>query len=61
MSFFNKLKSRLFKSSDRIEKGLDELMADGEPEEIPSPEVPAPPAETSPARPPEQPVIGESA
>ncbi|WP_339950128.1 signal recognition particle-docking protein FtsY [uncultured Albimonas sp.] len=55
MSFFNKLKSRLFKSSDRIERGLDDLMAEGEPEEIEPPRVPATPDETSAPPPSEQP------
>lgn len=44
MSFFKKLKDRLFKSSDKIGEGLDALVADGaEPEDAP---VPSPAAGT---------------
>jgi fused signal recognition particle receptor len=32
MSFFGKLKDRLFKSSSRIEEGLSQIVAEGEPE-----------------------------
>ncbi|PHQ99833.1 MAG: signal recognition particle-docking protein FtsY [Marinosulfonomonas sp.] len=52
MSFFKKLKDRLFKSSSKLEKGLDEIVEDGGEEELvdetsgleerpPEPEVPA--------------------
>ena len=45
MSFFGKLKQRLFKSSSRLEEGLDAIVADGGDEEIPAapaPEAPQP-------------------
>ncbi len=49
MSFFNKLKNRLFKSSSRLEEGLEAIVEEGaEPE--PAPETtPEPAAETTPA------------
>ncbi|MGM0585616.1 MAG: signal recognition particle receptor subunit alpha, partial [Pseudomonadota bacterium] len=47
MSFFNKLKSRLLKSSDKLDKGLDALMEEGE-------EAPVAPPETAPEQPPEE-------
>lgn len=34
MSFFNKLKNRLFKSSSKLEQGLDEIVEDGGEEEV---------------------------
>lgn len=40
MSFFGKLKERLFKSSARLSEGLDEIVA--EPEAAPAPEAQAP-------------------
>ncbi len=52
MSFFGKLKERLFKSSSKIEEGLDAIVADGGEEEAvaaqgdpvePAPEAPEPP------------------
>lgn len=54
MAFFSKLKDRLFKSSSKLEEGLDAIVADGGTEE-PTPDVPAPQPETPPAPEPEQP------
>ena len=63
MAFFTKLKDRLFKSSSKIEEGLDAIVEDGgeaevladEPQEVPStPEPPAPAPEPQPEREPEQ-------
>ena len=34
MSFFNKLKNRLFKSSEKLEEGLEEIVSDGGEEEV---------------------------
>ena len=42
MSFFRKLKDRLFKSSDKIGEGLDALIAEGEGAASPLPSEPAP-------------------
>ena len=60
MAFFSKLKDRLFKSSSKLEEGLDAIVSEGgtaEPEEQPTPaphEVPAAPTpELPPARDPE--------
>jgi fused signal recognition particle receptor len=51
MSFFKKLKDRMFRSSDKIGEGLDALVADAPAEGKPGPETPvAPPApEAAPA------------
>ena len=67
MAFFTKLKDRLFKSSSRIEQGLDAIVEDGgeaevlaevladEPQEVPpAPETPAPAPDPQPEREPEQ-------
>jgi len=68
MAFFTKLKDRLFKSSSKIEQGLDAIVEDGgeaevladEPQEVPSPpdaptpEAPTPAPEPQPEREPEQ-------
>ncbi len=43
MAFFSKLKDKLFKSSSRLEKGLDSIVEDGGVESAPDP-VPAEPA-----------------
>lgn len=52
MAFFSKLKDRLFKSSSKLEKGLDAIVEDGGTEENlaadPSPVVPAPQPEPQP-------------
>lgn len=48
MSFFGKLKSKLFKSSSKLDEGLDAIVSDGG-EETPTPDLP-------PARDPEPPV-----
>ncbi|MFD1341075.1 signal recognition particle-docking protein FtsY [Litorisediminicola beolgyonensis] len=63
MSFFGKLKSRLFKSSSKIEEGLDAIVEEGgepdrEPQGVPAdPEpTPAPPEVTPPADPEPAPV-----
>lgn len=50
MSFFSKLKSRLTKSSSRLDQGLDALMETGEPEapEAAAPAAPEPVAEPTP-------------
>ena len=65
MAFFSKLKDKLFKSSSRLEEGLDAIVEDGgeettpdpvipqpEPEPQPVPEVPAPAPMPQPAEPP---------
>ncbi|WP_424830956.1 signal recognition particle-docking protein FtsY [Ruegeria sp.] len=66
MAFFSKLKDKLFKSSSRLEQGLDAIVEDGgeetsvpdpvipdpEPEPQPVPEVPAPEPVTPPVEPP---------
>ncbi|WP_170603804.1 signal recognition particle-docking protein FtsY [Ruegeria arenilitoris] len=71
MAFFSKLKDRLFKSSSRLEQGLEAIVEDGgeetvspdpvipdpEPEPQPVPEVP----ETTPAPQPVEPVAPEPA
>lgn len=41
MSFFGKLKSKLFKSSSKLDEGLDAIVSDGG-EETPTPEAPRP-------------------
>ena len=65
MAFFSKLKDRLFKSSSRLEQGLEAIVEDGgeetaapdpiipepEPEPQPVPEVPAPTPAPQPAEP----------
>ena len=56
MSFFGKLKSKLFKSSSKLDEGLDAIVADGG-EETPTPEAPPPndpppPSEPEPQTPP---------
>ncbi|MFA8384537.1 MAG: signal recognition particle-docking protein FtsY [Pelagibaca sp.] len=53
MSFFGKLKSKLFKSSSKLDEGLDAIVADGG-EETPTPEAP-PPNDPPPDTPPTQP------
>ncbi|WP_146587575.1 signal recognition particle-docking protein FtsY [Puniceibacterium confluentis] len=72
MSFFGKLKSKLFKSSSRLEEGLDAIVGDGgsaEPEpdlpapvgpEVPGPASPdvTPPLDPVPGAPDERPVPG---
>ncbi|MDU8911317.1 signal recognition particle-docking protein FtsY [Aestuariicoccus sp. MJ-SS9] len=53
MSFFGKLKKKLFKSSSKLEEGLDAIVQEGgsaEPEE-PSPPPAAPPAPETPVQP----------
>ena len=45
MSFFGKLKSKLFKSSSKLDEGLDAIMQDGGTEDDPAPQVPPPPSE----------------
>jgi len=39
MSFFNKLKNKLFKSSSKLEEGLDAIVEDGGEEEVTEPSV----------------------
>lgn len=52
MAFFSKLKERLFKSSSKIEEGLDAIVEDGGVEEAVAPLEPAaPPVDTPPAAP----------
>lgn len=50
MSFFNKLKSKLFKSSSQLDQGLDAIVEDGGAvsEADPAPEPQADPAPTTP-------------
>ncbi|MCA0847448.1 signal recognition particle-docking protein FtsY [Salipiger thiooxidans] len=52
MSFFGKLKNKLFKSSSKLEEGLDAIMQDGGTEDAPEPSTPTPapqPATPTPA------------
>ncbi len=64
MAFFSKLKDKLFKSSSRLEQGLDAIVEEGgeetapdpvvphpEPEPQPAPEIPSPQPVTEPAEP----------
>ncbi|PWL35198.1 signal recognition particle-docking protein FtsY [Marivita sp. XM-24bin2] len=53
MSFFGKLKSKLFKSSSKLDEGLDAIVSDGG-EETPTPEVPQP-SDPEPQTPPSEP------
>ncbi|MEO0503572.1 MAG: signal recognition particle-docking protein FtsY, partial [Pseudomonadota bacterium] len=48
MAFFKKLKDRLFKSSSRIDEGLEAIVEDGGVEEAPEPDVPEPNPEPAP-------------
>jgi fused signal recognition particle receptor len=48
MAFFSKLKERLFKSSSKLEEGLEAIVDEGRAEE-PTPTVPAPDPEPDPA------------
>ncbi|WP_439124679.1 signal recognition particle-docking protein FtsY [Marivita sp.] len=50
MSFFGKLKSKLFKSSSKLDEGLDAIVSDGG-EETPTPEAPPPSDPTPPTQP----------
>ncbi|WP_416881408.1 signal recognition particle-docking protein FtsY [Marivita sp.] len=50
MSFFGKLKSKLFKSSSKLDEGLDAIVSDGG-EETPTPEAPRPSDPTPPSPP----------
>ncbi|MCI5111658.1 MAG: signal recognition particle-docking protein FtsY [Marivita sp.] len=50
MSFFGKLKSKLFKSSSKLDEGLDAIVSDGG-EETPTPEAPPPSDPNPPSRP----------
>ena len=52
MSFFGKLKTRLFKSSAKLDQGLDALVSEGE-EEPDAPQAP-PPADPAPDTPPRE-------
>jgi fused signal recognition particle receptor len=61
MAFFSKLKERLFKSSSRIEEGLDAIVAEGgvaeqgpEPREVPPAPAPSPEPEPTPVPEPER-------
>jgi fused signal recognition particle receptor len=57
MSFFGKLKDRLFKSSSRLDEGLSQIVGEGEPEAVEAPPAPEPiptlaaPAPVQPAAP----------
>ncbi|MCV2865193.1 signal recognition particle-docking protein FtsY [Albidovulum sediminicola] len=58
MAFFSKLKERLFKSSSKLEEGLEAIVAeapDAAPDETPPNAPPAAPIETPPPAPREQP------
>ncbi|MEN8658748.1 signal recognition particle-docking protein FtsY [Marivita sp.] len=50
MSFFGKLKSKLFKSSSKLDEGLDAIVSDGG-EATPTPEAPPPSDPTPPSAP----------
>lgn len=52
MSFFKKLKDRLFRSSDKIGEGLEALVAEGSEDETPDAPAPAPDAPAVVATPP---------
>lgn len=54
MAFFSKLKDKLFKSSSRLEQGLDAIVEDGGEETTPDPIIPQPEPEPQPV--PEVPV-----
>lgn len=54
MSFFGKLKSKLFKSSSKLDEGLDAIVSDGG-TETPTPEAPPPSDPSPPAPPPDLP------
>ena len=61
MAFFSKLKERLFKSSSKLDEGLDAIVGEGGTPEPPAPEpdpprTPPRPDETPPPMPPEVPV-----
>jgi fused signal recognition particle receptor len=57
MAFFSKLKERLFKSSSKLEEGLEAIVEDGRAQEStptvppPVPEVPAPAPQEAPVAP----------
>lgn len=53
MSFFNKLKERLFKSSSKLEQGLEAIVADG-PDEVVEPQPQEPAAADQPRPAPEE-------
>jgi fused signal recognition particle receptor len=66
MSFFKKLRDKMFRSSDKIGEGLDALVAEAEPSEpvadaqalpAPEPQVETPAAATPPAPPPAPPPV----
>ncbi len=48
MAFFSKLKDKLFKSSSRLEEGLDAIVEDGGEESAPDPVIPQPEPEPQP-------------
>ncbi|MEO1108465.1 MAG: signal recognition particle-docking protein FtsY [Pseudomonadota bacterium] len=48
MAFFSKLKDKLFKSSSRLEEGLDAIVEDGGEETAPDPVIPQPEPEPQP-------------
>ncbi|MES0861628.1 signal recognition particle-docking protein FtsY [Ruegeria sp. SCPT10] len=48
MAFFSKLKDKLFKSSSRLEEGLDAIVEDGGEESAPDPVIPQPDPEPQP-------------
>ncbi len=52
MSLFGKLKNKLFKSSSKLDEGLDAIVQDGGTEEAPEPPQPAPPPPAEPKAPP---------
>ncbi|MFC3615527.1 signal recognition particle-docking protein FtsY [Lutimaribacter marinistellae] len=60
MAFFSKLKDRLFKSSSKLEEGLDAIVEEGS-EPAPEVETPAPPPDPEPAPPAPDTPIGTSA
>jgi fused signal recognition particle receptor len=53
MAFFSKLKERLFKSSSKLEEGLDAIVEEGGVEEPPEPDAPEPKPDPTPAPEPE--------
>jgi fused signal recognition particle receptor len=51
MSFFKKLREKMFRSSDKIGEGLEALVSDGAAETVPQPEAPPAPQDPVPAAP----------
>ncbi|MEM6372373.1 MAG: signal recognition particle receptor subunit alpha, partial [Pseudomonadota bacterium] len=61
MAFFKKLKDRLFKSSSKLDEGLEAIVDDGGVEESAAPQTTAPPTPDAPQRAPDVPAVPEAA